>query len=100
MADDVPQKSWIDYILRVGVPSAIALYLVYYVTTTVSTNTAQLLAVQIQLQSSLESHMKVTESMLQELKRGNLINLQNCAQAAKTESAVRACFGAAQAGEK
>ncbi len=94
---DAAMPAYLKLILQIGVPSAIAVYLVYTLSQNVVANTATLVNQSDRLQSQLSQHMATTDSLLLELRRANLIALQACSQAAKNDSQVRACWNAASA---
>lgn len=89
--------TYLKTLIQLGTVGAIAVYMVWFQTQTLNANMVTLTAQSQAIQSALAQHIIATEALVVEVRRANLILLQSCSQAAKSDSGVRACWNAAAA---
>ena len=76
---------WLNFIVRVGVPSAIALWFVFRLTTSVEDRLARMEQIQASVIGQLNQHMQNSEIAI-------AIARQMCINAAKDDTQQRACL--------
>jgi len=93
MANDLSSSPWwVKAIVTVGVPSAIALYVVWFITGQLSTTVGLLQVGQAGLQESIRMHTADSSYIFKETQEMRQLLQQICANTAENEVNRNACF--------